>query len=160
MEALDAETQAEVFMLIESGMVLGIGAAPVSSSMSRAITPSWRSASEPSDGPSNANLMTAMILLGLSRQCAYSAWRKLFTSWPRTRLPHSSGTFRRSLKWQGAGEWGFGQLTLTTTSLQGQKIFCPAVWLIRSSEEGRKSIGSHGLVLQRPTSMDWAWYLP
>ena len=46
-DLLDPETQAGVIMLIESGMVLGLGAAPVCSSMSRAITPSWRSAAEP-----------------------------------------------------------------------------------------------------------------
>ena len=46
-DLLKAEVQKEVIELIEQGIFVGIGAAPVCSSMSRAITPAWRTVAQP-----------------------------------------------------------------------------------------------------------------
>ena len=46
-DLLDCDVQEEVKSLVANGSVIGLGAAPVCSSLSRAITPPWRSPSHP-----------------------------------------------------------------------------------------------------------------
>ena len=50
-DLLCREVQDEVFMLTKSRAILGVGAALVCSSVSRAITPSWRSSTMPYGKP-------------------------------------------------------------------------------------------------------------
>ena len=50
-DLLSPRVQAEVKQLIESGSIVGVGAAPVCASMSRAITPAWRSSAFPEGLP-------------------------------------------------------------------------------------------------------------
>ena len=50
-DLLDPEVQDEVKTLLTNGSAIGVGAAPVCSSMSRAITPAWRSPTFPQGIP-------------------------------------------------------------------------------------------------------------
>ena len=50
-DLLDPEVQEEIKNLLKNGSVLGLGAAPVCSSLSRAITPAWRSSIFPEGIP-------------------------------------------------------------------------------------------------------------
>ena len=49
--SIDPDVQDEIRELVRSGSVLGVGAAPVCASLSRAITPAWRSTSFPAGIP-------------------------------------------------------------------------------------------------------------
>ena len=50
-DLLDPDVQDEIRELVRSGSVLGVGAAPVCTSLSRTITPAWRSTSFPTGIP-------------------------------------------------------------------------------------------------------------
>ena len=143
-DLLKPEVQKEVIKLIKQGSFVGIGAAPVCSSMSRAITPAWRTVAQPEGTQGLSSCQQAKVEAGnqfakfiaqvgmLCLQLDLPFWFEnpwlSFLWW----IP-SIQSLRSEL---GVGFWlldfcAFGTpwrkrtRILTNTQLRGQRTLCP-----------------------------------
>ena len=141
---LDLSVQSEILSLVKSGWVVGLGAAPVCSSMSRAITPSWRSSDFPYGYPWLREDQLRKVTEGNEfAQFAAKVCRvcieKSIPFWcenPATSFIWWLPEMRSLLDYEGVGFWmcdfcAFGTRWrkrtrfLTNTGLQGKKTLCP-----------------------------------
>ena len=143
-DLLKPVVQDEVLSLIDSGAILGVGAAPVCSSMSRAITPSWRSAAEPygivgltqaqqkkvSEGNEFAKFVAKVCAACLRRSIPFWVENPVasFLWWiPEVvSISRSPGVGFWTVDFCAFGTpWRKRTRFLTTTCLAGQKTLCP-----------------------------------
>ena len=140
----DAETQREVEELMDLGVFVGVGASPACSSMSRAVTPSLRSSSEPlgvSGLSSQQRRQVLQITLWLLSYPESARARMLqgFLFWvenPVASYLWLLPCFGALSQAEGAGFWvcdlcAFGTSwrkrtrILTNTDLRGKRTACP-----------------------------------
>ena len=140
---LDPMVQEEVKMLIRDGSAIGVGAAPVCSSMSRAITPAWRTAALPHGLPGllphqqykvDQGNMFASFVAEIAQLCIdlhvpfwiENPWASFLWYLPEfKRLRESQIVGFWLLDFCRFGtEWRKRTRVLTNTGLKGQKTLC------------------------------------